>query len=678
MNGSRSCARLWLVSLYALLLASNFGNAQVKVGCIGNSITDFSGYTDTLQTLLGSGYQVQNDGVSGRTLMRNGDYPYWTQGKLTQLFAFQPNIITIKLGTNDTKSWNWVYKDQFVPDYNAFIDTLYQSVQPKPRIFMIIPVPIFPNNMGIDEAVRSNEMTPKLKQIAAQRGLPLIDCFTPLQGRSDLFPDGVHPNAAGADSVANIIYRGMMTTAMIAYPSALNFTVSIGENGSIEPKIVAISNAAIVGNLDVVQISHQSNWLLCVLSSSSRNNQVITNSINTSDLPNTADTLFDTVTVSAGNAKPSAIKYVVSLITRAAPVFSKLAIDPDTVLISTSQSVTFSALALNQYDEIIPEQTEVTWSAPGATISSSGEFSAPGPGQYDVLASSGAVSAKTLVIVSNDFTPLPTGVVTSMLQLQDQSSSPYIPIGSSSFDTDFTGNELSLVPVEDQSAQVNSVNCTWTRATVTNGLWCTDNTKSVFISYSALYLYSPKARNVALAFKHDDDFQVMLNGSVAVKDPGWMSSTGPEKISQPIELSRGVNRFIFKFRGGLGPNLFSVRFIDPSGAELEGVFEQFSPDSITLPPVRISGGHRPTMNHSTTATIRYLKPGVIGISIPSAGRHDISVTTPAGRTVCARTVEGAGEYLLQDHNLSFGIYVVRVKSQGVRETVKKIVNFTFR
>jgi len=200
-----------------LIVAVGFGNgaAQTKIACIGNSIT--YGYTlsDTtkrypsvLRQLLGTAqYAVQNDGVNSTTMLKNGNIPYWTNGKLSDVFAFQPDMVTIMLGTNDTKAVNWdTYGSEFKQDYEAFIDTL-NTLASKPKIFLALPAPIFTNTMGIRDSIMVNKIIPIIKQIGAYRGLWVIDANTPLRGFSSYFPDGVHPNQTGADSIAHIFYR---------------------------------------------------------------------------------------------------------------------------------------------------------------------------------------------------------------------------------------------------------------------------------------------------------------------------------------------------------------------------------------------------------------------------------------------------------------------------------------
>ncbi len=191
--------------------------AQIKVACIGNSITEGFGlqspstqsYPVVLQTLLGNAYKVQNDGVTAKTLLKNGDQPYWTQGDLPQVFSFKPNIVTLMLGTNDTKPQNWdAYNSEFEGDYSAMIDTL-SAISSSPRIFLVLPTPIWSNTMGIRDSAMQKIII-IIKQIGLQGGLTVIDCNTPFLQSQAHFPDGVHPDSVGADSIAHIMYRSII------------------------------------------------------------------------------------------------------------------------------------------------------------------------------------------------------------------------------------------------------------------------------------------------------------------------------------------------------------------------------------------------------------------------------------------------------------------------------------
>ena len=194
------------------------GTAKVaprKWACIGNSITQGSNgpsYVPKLAALLGPGYVLENDGVSGTTLLKKGDNPYWKNGKLANVFALQPDIISIKLGTNDSKAWNWKFGNEFEADLIALIDTL-ASIPSHPKIWLVLPCPAFANPFAIDDAVISGGILPIYRKVAAAKGLDLIDANTPLQGHPEYFADGVHPNSAGADAIAGEFYRAFTDKA---------------------------------------------------------------------------------------------------------------------------------------------------------------------------------------------------------------------------------------------------------------------------------------------------------------------------------------------------------------------------------------------------------------------------------------------------------------------------------
>jgi lysophospholipase L1-like esterase len=199
------------IPLELVFIAVGISGAQTKLACIGNSITAAYGYPDSLQKLLGSKYKVENDGVSSMTMLRKGGSSYWTKGKLADVFAFKPDWITIKLGTNDSKPEIWsVYSGDFKKDYLAMIDTL-STISSKPKIWIVIPCPTWRIEANRPNDVNLIAIMAILKQIAAERNLPIIDARTPLLNFKPYFsPDYIHPNSAGSDTVAHVLYRALM------------------------------------------------------------------------------------------------------------------------------------------------------------------------------------------------------------------------------------------------------------------------------------------------------------------------------------------------------------------------------------------------------------------------------------------------------------------------------------
>ena len=189
-------------------------NAQeeIKVACVGNSITEGSGlkktYPQALQEMLGEDYEVRNFGVSGRTLLKKGDRPYWNEAKYAEVLAWNPDIVIIKLGTNDTKPQNWKYKKEFVKDYVRLVKS-FQKLPSKPKIYICKPIPAFEERWGINE-VALNEMMPAIEKIARKTKVEVIDLYTPFQGKADLTYDGIHPNEEGAALLAAQVYKAIL------------------------------------------------------------------------------------------------------------------------------------------------------------------------------------------------------------------------------------------------------------------------------------------------------------------------------------------------------------------------------------------------------------------------------------------------------------------------------------
>ena len=186
----------------------------VRVACIGNSITDgygigmapVKGYPAVLQKKLGDGYQVKNFGVSARTMMNKGDLPYMNELAWRDAKAFNPNIVVIKLGTNDSKTHNWVHgADEYRQSMQAMIDTL-KALPSKPKIYLCSPIPAFKDSWTINDSVIVNGEMPIIKKLAKKNKCKFIDLHTSYTYGDMMLNDGIHPNAKGAAKMADIIF----------------------------------------------------------------------------------------------------------------------------------------------------------------------------------------------------------------------------------------------------------------------------------------------------------------------------------------------------------------------------------------------------------------------------------------------------------------------------------------
>jgi len=210
----------------------------IRVACVGDSITFGAGIKDRrwynyprqLGRMLGDKWNVRNFGVSGATLLKKGDKPYWNEQAFQEALAFNPHAVVIKLGTNDTKPQNWEHKDEFLSDYKDMID-LFEALPSNPRIWICLPVPAYPQHWGIsDERIRQG-VIPLTEQIADESGVRAIDLYQPLGGKPQLFPDLIHPNAEGATLIAVEVYRaltGKRNPPQIAKVLIIGDSISIG------------------------------------------------------------------------------------------------------------------------------------------------------------------------------------------------------------------------------------------------------------------------------------------------------------------------------------------------------------------------------------------------------------------------------------------------------------------
>ena len=193
-----------------------FEGRTVKVACVGDSITFGAGVDDRekncypakLAEYLGSSYEVRNFGRSGATLQKGGDLPYWTAPEFAAATEFQPDVVIVKLGTNDTKPQNWHDAAMFTRDFRALLDH-FRGLKSRPQLWVCTPVPVYRDNWGINNQTLETGVIPSLMDECGRRKVPVIDLNDALLGKPEMFPDGVHPNAAGAELMARTVVEAI-------------------------------------------------------------------------------------------------------------------------------------------------------------------------------------------------------------------------------------------------------------------------------------------------------------------------------------------------------------------------------------------------------------------------------------------------------------------------------------
>jgi lysophospholipase L1-like esterase len=180
-----------------------------RVACLGDSITEITGYPELLQSFLGNNSVVGNFGVSGATVNLHSNKPYYYE-TIFQIDArsFRPTTVVIMLGTNDARTDTYQKNINFTANYERMINRT-QHWNNTEQVFLVIPPPIFNNILDLNGTSFAEGVIPHIRKVATEMGLTLIDVYTPLKDHPEYFPDGVHPDMEGAQIIADIIYKAI-------------------------------------------------------------------------------------------------------------------------------------------------------------------------------------------------------------------------------------------------------------------------------------------------------------------------------------------------------------------------------------------------------------------------------------------------------------------------------------
>jgi lysophospholipase L1-like esterase len=123
---------------------------------------------------------------------------------------WNPDIVLLMLGTNDTKTRNWD-PAIFRRDYRIIIDS-YRNLPSRPRVILMAPIRIFPvlgrPLLGVYPETMEEGVRPAIREIAEETGLELVD-LKDLFTDSRYCRDGVHPQRTGARMLAGAIYSSI-------------------------------------------------------------------------------------------------------------------------------------------------------------------------------------------------------------------------------------------------------------------------------------------------------------------------------------------------------------------------------------------------------------------------------------------------------------------------------------
>ena len=162
------------IAAFYLLASGNSGaySNAIRVACVGDSLTQSSAYTYDLWQMLGANapftignyteypnetssgalsgnvsYAVGNFGAGGTMIALKSETPYMNTSMFQNALEFQPNIVVIMLGTNDAQPGAHQYNTSLVDDYKKLVYA-FQTLASKPKIWVVLPPPIFDSQGG--------------------------------------------------------------------------------------------------------------------------------------------------------------------------------------------------------------------------------------------------------------------------------------------------------------------------------------------------------------------------------------------------------------------------------------------------------------------------------------------------------------------------------------------------
>ena len=208
----------------AIIAPATASAAQViKVACVGDSITYGYGlnssmsYPNKMDEILGSNYEVTNFGEGSATMLSSGRKPYIGLDIYQQSLQYDCDIVVIMLGTNDGKEFNWEGTNpkinQFKSDLSDLIDT-YRALPTHPTVYVMTSPTVFEGGSYAIVPARVAQIAELQKEVAAEKGCPVIDMHTLTADKKDLFRDDyVHPEESGYAFIAE-----QVAAHITAYP----------------------------------------------------------------------------------------------------------------------------------------------------------------------------------------------------------------------------------------------------------------------------------------------------------------------------------------------------------------------------------------------------------------------------------------------------------------------------
>ncbi len=188
--------------------------SRKRIACVGNSIT--YGYLTNsveetypykLQKMLGDSVEVRNFGVPGAAVQFDKFTTYLKTEAYKDLKLFRPEVIIVKLGTNDSRPDEWVNEDFFYADYLRLVRRM-KSISD--QVYLCYPILPYGFKWQQRDDILRNKVMKLIKRVSEEEQLPVINLYREeMRDSVNYYPDGIHPTSNGYDIIAKIIYDNL-------------------------------------------------------------------------------------------------------------------------------------------------------------------------------------------------------------------------------------------------------------------------------------------------------------------------------------------------------------------------------------------------------------------------------------------------------------------------------------
>jgi len=205
--------KIFLTAFLLLCVAiGGTGFAETRVACVGDSITagwklkEADKYVTKLGGLLGGDYDVRNFGHSAYSMLKIADKSYWDSPMFQAAQDFEPDIVTIMLGTNDAHPNYWPeYETQYLDDYLAMIK-VFEGLPSNPTV-IVLGLPYLKPGGRYDGVVALDAQLPGMAETAGVDYVEIWDVqINSGLSEQQLMKDPIHPSAASHTIIAETVY----------------------------------------------------------------------------------------------------------------------------------------------------------------------------------------------------------------------------------------------------------------------------------------------------------------------------------------------------------------------------------------------------------------------------------------------------------------------------------------